>query len=63
MPPRGRPLSPAPRGRAALSPAAASPAASPRPVAKRAAKAKVGFFGRHGNVYLYVPNLIGAFAR
>jgi hypothetical protein len=40
--------------------------ASPRAVAaKRApapapAKKRTGFFSRHGNVYIYVPNLIGA---
>ena len=58
MPPRGRTMSPGPRARAGASPA---PAASPKPAAKRAAAAApTGFFSRHGNVYIYVPNLIGA---
>ena len=56
MPPRGRAaaVSPSPRGRAGLSP-------SPAP-AKAVAKVskKGGFFSRHGNVWIYVPNLIGA---
>ena len=57
MPPRGRPsaVSPSPRGRAGASP-------SPPPVkaVAKAAKKSSGFFSRHGNVYVYVPNLIGA---
>ena len=62
MPPRGRPsaVSPSPRGRAGASP---SPAPA-KAVAKTAKKGSSGgFFTRHGNVYLYVPNLIGARAR
>ena len=60
MPPRGRPsaVSPGPRGRAG-----ASPSPAPAKAVAKAAKKGGGFFTRHGNVYLYVPNLIGACAR
>ena len=60
--PRGarlRSASPPPkRGKAAA--AAAKPAVAASPAAAKASKAGPGFLGRHGNVYLYVPNLIGA---
>jgi len=52
MPPRSQRLrSPSPRG--------ASPIASPRS-ARGLPSARAGFFARHSNVYVYVPNLIGA---
>ena len=60
MPPRGRPsaASPGPRGRAG-----ASPSPAPAKAVAKTAKKGTSFFSRHGNVYVYVPNLIGARAR
>ena len=60
MPPRGRPsaASPGPRGRAG-----ASPSPAPTKAVAKTAKKGTSFFSRHGNVYVYVPNLIGARVR
>lgn len=53
------------RAKAARSPSPAGRAAKPvkgksTVVAPKGKGKSFGFFGRHGNVYLYIPNLIGA---
>ena len=50
--------SPGPRGRAG-----ASPSPAPTKAVAKTAKKGTSFFSRHGNVYVYVPNLIGARVR
>lgn len=52
-----RSASPLPRGRDA-SPAPVRSLKSPKPA--KPAAARKGFFSRHDNIYIYVPNLIGA---